>query len=192
MKLFLMLPLLILMLACNPAMNNFIAAKKENDDSAKKSSDADADAERVDVPNNITGSYLMCSLRKDATTTDVSSEYGCRLNEAGTMNQLDLSPYQSRIHWKSNLQEGIAVHAYPSNSVWHALYSITANDLPGLREKAARLQIQVQWFDSNGIPVSTFKDQKLIEILQPADAAGDSSAPVLQEQGLDPTDPGTL
>lgn len=184
--------LLIFLCGCNPVMNNFIAAHKDDDGSAKKQTSNDDDAERVDIPNNISGSYLMCSLREDATETAVSSEYGCRLNEAGTNNKLDLGLYQNRVQWQSNESDGVRINPNPVNSVWHALYTVTANNLPALREKVARLQIQVQWSLPNGNAGSTFKDQKLIEALQPAAAAGDSSAPILQGQGLDPADPGTL
>ncbi|MDQ3234453.1 MAG: hypothetical protein M3Q07_21835 [Pseudobdellovibrionaceae bacterium] len=178
--------------ACNPVMKTFIASKKDDDGNAKKSTESDADAERVDVPTNIAGSYLMCSLRKDASAADVSSEYGCRLNEAGTMTRLDLSTTQNRIQWQSNLPIGVVIASNPSNSVWHALYTITATDLPALRERVAQLQVQVQWTLPSGSVLTTFKDQKLVEILQPADAAGDTSAPILQGPGLDPSDPGTL
>lgn len=191
MKYFILAILFSFLSACNPMMKNFIAAKKDDDGSAKKHND-DADAERVDIPNNISGSYLMCSLRKDASEADVSSEYGCRLNEAGTLNRLDITAWQSRIQWLSTGVDGVSITTNPPNSVWHALYTITASDLTSLREKAGRLQIQVQWSLPNGNVGSTFKDQKLIETLQPADVAGDTSAPVLQGQGLDPSDPGTL
>jgi len=184
--------ILLLVPACNPVMNNFIAAKKVEDGSAKKSSDSDDDAERVDIPNNITGSYLMCSLRKDATATDVASEYGCRLNEAGTTNKLDLSLYQNRLQWKSSPEDGVVILQNPGSSVWHALYTVSSGDLATLREKTARLQIQVQWSLPSGNEQATFKNQKLTETLQPADVAGDTGAPILQGQGLDPTDPGTL
>ncbi|WP_141733472.1 hypothetical protein [Oligoflexus tunisiensis] len=189
---FLLSIILIFLPACNPVMNNFIAAKKEDDANAKKNQEADAEAERVDVPNNIAGSYLMCSLRKDASPTDPASEYGCRLNEAGTVNRLDLSPYLSRISWTSNQAEGVTITSNPADSVWHALYLVSASDVNTVREKAARLQVQVQWATPDGSAQSTVKDQRLIDTLQPADAAGDTSAPVLQGQGLDPTDPGTL
>jgi hypothetical protein len=178
--------------ACNPAMNSFIAARKDDDGSAKKQTNHDDDAERIDIPANISGSYLMCSLREDATETAVASEYGCRLNEAGTNNRLDLGPYQDRVHWQSNEIDGVRITLNSANSVWHALYSVSAANLPALREKVARMQIQVQWSLPNGGTGSTFKDQKLIETLQPATAAGDSSAPILNGQGLDPADPGTL
>lgn len=178
--------------ACTPVMNNFIAAKKDDDGSAKKQSKDDDDAERVDIPNNISGSYLMCSLRKDATESDLSSEYGCRLNEAGTQNRVDLGLWQNRVQWLSNEADGVRIVRYPENSVWHALYTVTASNLPALREKAARLQIQVQWSRPDGSSGGTFKDQKLIETLQPADVAGDTTAPILNGQGLDPSDPGTL
>lgn len=190
MKHFIMVILLSMLPACNPVMKTFHAVKKDDDGNAKKQSD-DADAERVDIPNNISGSYLVCALRKDASETEVSSEYGCRLNEAGTTNRLDISAYQDRIQWQSNDRDAVSITINPPNSVWHALYTVTAGNLPDLREKAARLQVQVQWSLANGT-VSTFKDQKLIETLQPADVAGDTSAPVLQGQGLDPSDPGTL
>lgn len=192
MNIFLLSILLIVLPGCNPVMNQFIAAKKEDDGNAKKSQEADADAERVDVPNNIAGSYLMCSLRKDASATDPTSEYGCRLNEAGTTNRLDLSPYLSRISWTSNQADGVTITPNPANSVWHALYLVSAPDVNAVREKAARLQVQVQWATPDGTAQSTVKDQRLIDTLQPADVAGDTSAPVLQEEGLDPTDPGTL
>lgn len=178
--------------ACNPAMNNFIAARKGDDGSSKKPTSNDDDAERVDIPNNISGSYLMCALREDATETTVSSEYGCRLNEAGTNNRLDLGLYQNRVQWLSNEADGVRIILNPVNSVWHALYTVSASNLPALREKVARLQIQVQWSFPNGGAGSNFKDQKLIETLQPAAAAGDTSAPILKSQGLDPADPGTL
>lgn len=178
--------------ACNPVMNNFIAARKDDDGSAKKPTQNDDDAERVDIPNNISGSYLMCSLREDATETAVSSEYGCRLNEAGTNNRLDLSAYQNRVQWLSNETDGVRITLNPVNSVWHALYTVTASNLPALREKVARMQIQVQWSLPNGSAGPTFKDQKLIETLQPAATAGDTTAPILNGQGLDPADPGTL
>jgi hypothetical protein len=177
---------------CNPVMNNFIAARKDDDSSSKKQTNNDDDAERVDIPNNISGSYLMCSLREDATDTKLSSEYGCRLNEAGTNNRLDLGTLQNRVQWQSNETDGVRITINPANSVWHALYTVTASNLPALREKVGRLQIQVQWSLPNGSAGPTFKDQKLIETLQPAAAAGDTSAPVLQGQGLDPADPGTL
>ncbi len=191
MRYFIFAILLSFLPACNPVMKNFIAAKKDDDGSAKKQDD-DADAERVDIPNNISGSYLMCSLRKDASATDISSEYGCRLNEAGTNNRLDITAWQNRIQWMSSGTDGVRITPNPPNSVWHALYTLTASDLPTLREKAGRMQVQVQWTLPNGTAASTFKDQKLIETLQPADAAGDTSAPILQGQGLDPCDPGTL
>jgi hypothetical protein len=178
--------------ACNPVMNNFIAARKDDDGSAKKPTKNDDDAERVDIPANISGSYLMCSLREDATETAVASEYGCRLNEAGTNNRLDLGPLQNRVQWLSNEAEGVRITLNPANSVWHAHYIVSASNLPALREKVARLQIQVQWTLPGGGTGSTFKDQKLIETLQPAAAAGDTSAPILNGQGLDPADPGTL
>jgi hypothetical protein len=192
MKHLMIIILLAMLPACNPMMKTFHAVKKDDDGNSKKQADNDADAERVDIPNNISGSYLVCALRKDASETDVSSEYGCRLNEAGTTNRLDISAYQNRIQWQSNERDGVSITINPINSVWHALYNVTASNLPELREKAGRLQVQVQWSLSNGTVVSTFKDQKLIETLQAADVAGDTSAPVLQGQGLDPSDPGTL
>jgi hypothetical protein len=183
---------LLLLPACNPVMNQFIASKKEDDGNAKKNQDANAESERVDVPHNIAGSYLMCSLRKDASATDPSSEYGCRLNEAGTTNRLDLSPYLSRISWTSNQDDGVTITSNPQNSVWHALYLVSAADVNTVREKAARLQVQVQWSTPDGTSQSAVKDQRLLDTLQPAEAAGDTTAPVLQDKGLDPTDPGTL
>jgi len=184
--------LIFFLSGCNPVMNNFIAARKDDDGSAKKQTSNDDDAERVDIPNNISGSYLMCSLREDATETALSSEYGCRLNEAGTNNRLDLGLYQNRVQWQSNESDGVRINPNPVNSVWHALYTVTASNLPALREKVARLQIQVQSSTPYGRRGPICKDQKLTETLQPAAAAGDTSAPILQGQGLDPSDPGTL
>lgn len=168
--------------SCNPLGNNFIASNKTEE--AKKIKDTDD--EKVDVPNNIAGSYLSCALRKDATATDLNSEYGCRLNDASTNTKLDLSAYTAQVRWLSNAVDGIRIESYPVNSVWHALYRVTANDLATLRERAAGLQIQVQY------QTAPLKAARMVEVLQTAEAAGDTGAPVLQGKGLDPTDPGTL
>src|SRR5689334_8039989 len=128
-----LLPLFMLLLSCHPVMNTFNAARKDDDSNGKKTKEEDAEAEKVDIPTNIAGSYLMCSLRKDATDQDPSSEYGCRLNEEGTAKKLDLSAVQARIQWRINLSDGVSIDSNTTYPAWHAIYTIKASDLASLR-----------------------------------------------------------
>ena len=55
----------------------------------------------------------------------------------------------------------------------------------------ATLRVQVKWQGDNG-PTVPLKEQGLIEVLQSAEQAGDSTAPVAQGEGIDTRDPGVL
>ncbi len=178
--------------ACNPKNAGFLAGKNvlttSKDDKVKN----DTDSEKVDIPANISGSYLICALRKSASDTDLSSEYGCRLNESGTEQKLDLGSNQNRVKWSSDIQGNIRIEQMPAGSLYHATYTLTGANRASIQDLAGRMEVLVQWFNPGSTQALPFKNQPLLDVLRPASSVGDSSAPILQGQGLDPTDPGTL
>lgn len=146
-------------------------------------------SEGVDVPQNISGAFLSCSLRKRASESDLSSEYGCRLNDAETNSKLDISGRENEIIWGGNISDGLTINPQSPIPTWHAIYTVTGRSLEQIGDAVGRLNVTVQWQGDNIPSPQLFKNQPITEILQPIGNTDDTTAPIIQE-GIDPSDPG--
>ncbi len=152
----------------------------------KKDNDADALAdEQVDIPANITGSYLACALRKEAQTSATESQYGCRLSDPATQKKLDLQGFSQKISWTSNLSDGVTIEPADPASPYHILYSLKASSPESLAALASNVEAIASWKVSDGtvIPV---KREKISQVLRPDIQLEEVEIPVPRDQTITP------
>lgn len=180
---------LILLCACTGKTNFKADAEKSTlttSEGQPQSAPPQSDAEGVDVPQNIAGAALYCAERKRASDTEPESQFGCRLNEAGTDGKIE-NLDRSKIVWKSSISENVQVDSETTNPAWHAIYTVRGPTLEGVRTTVRAMNILVQYSNNSPAPAGLF-DQPLKDSLGPISNSGDDAAPIFT-QGIDPNDP---
>lgn len=155
--------LLVLVSACKKS--NAQDAKNPKDDKDAQAVVDDAD-ERVDIPNNVLGSYLACAVRKEANDKDLETEYGCRLSDSETNNKLDLQDKVSQLAWTSNLDSGVTIVLTDAASPYHAFYRIKGSSVDTIRETTNKLEVVANWRLTSGTLVPVKRD-KIGNVLRP-------------------------
>lgn len=175
----------LLFMACSPRVAKLNEGASDSKLPRGDSSSINAE-ERVDVPVKISGSYLVCALRKQAKAEDLNAQYGCRLNEEGTNEKVDLTATQQQVQWGSSSPD-VRITVLAPDNIWHAYYNLRGDSIDAINSQGANLDVQVRWRAPNQAPTPV-KQSRITQVLQPAQDYGDTTAPVVIEGGIDPND----
>jgi hypothetical protein len=160
-------------------------------DSEKESAESLDASDRADIPVNVTGSYLACAIRKEASGDDPGRQIGCRLSDPETGAKLDLSTYTDDAVWSIAPSELATVSPQADHPVWHVFYdfpeaSPEAADA-ALNQSTIRVQLSLK---APGQTLSFAADTP--EVMQPIENFDDFDAPIMLERGIEPETPGPL
>jgi hypothetical protein len=114
--------LLPALLACKETPNTRVSNEKQALATA-----AEAEDERVDQPNNISGSYLYCQPLLDQAEGQLVHKAGCRITDAQTGSKVPVERLVQNTEWsfraaaQSNISADIDVR--PSTDLYHAIYT---------------------------------------------------------------------
>ncbi len=175
----------LMLAACSPQVSKINEGTADTKISRSDSDSNSNDDEHVDVPVKITGSYLVCAIRKQARADDLSAQYGCRLNEEGTTKKVDLVAANISISWGSNASPNVKIVELERTNIWHAYYNLTGRTIDEINRVASALEIRVSLTES----AQMIKQSKASQVTQSAVDYGDTSAPVVQQGGINPLDP---
>jgi len=156
------------------------------------SSDASPDSDdMVDIPVNVTGSYLACAIRKEARSDAPNLQVGCRLNDAENNQKLDLNRYTDQASWFVEPIELAEIEPVPDHPVWHVFYSFPATDNAQAMEllNQSRFTVSLQ-LKSIGQVMRV--ESPAPATLQPIENFNDFDAPVVIERGIAPETAGRL
>jgi hypothetical protein len=145
---------LVSLQACTETPNT----RSQNDLQIANISGDDSD-EKVDVPNNITGSYLYCQPLLDQVEGQMVHKAGCSILDAYTGAKIALESVSQSTEWafrpapQSNIVADIAV-GRPSDA-YHAIYTfrMTSGQLPQLGDGTAAVVATVYGLDGRSDPV---------------------------------------
>ncbi len=165
--------------------------KSPKDPQQTDANSQDAKDEKVDIPANIAGSYLTCAIRKEAKASDLDTEYGCRLTDAGTQKKLDLAAASKRLSWAANIETGVKVTEQDAASIYHVYLNVSGPSLAAIAEISKNLKVLARWQLDSGqtIPV---KQDNIGNVLKPAIELEDFEAPIVREQSIQTDRPGSL
>lgn len=162
------------------------ATQKEIPESqtADRSSD-----DMVDIPVNVTGSYLACAIRKDVKENEPGLQLGCRLNDPETHQKLDLGSYANNVSWLIEPIESAEIEILQNHSIWHAFYFFpTANRNEAYQQLGdARIIVNLE-MNRQTIRI----ESRAEDSLQPIENFDDRDAPLVIERGIAPETPARL
>ncbi len=186
---FVLLGLGVLLAQCKPNQN-LSKPKDPMAADAEKSAETNAD-EKVDIPSNITGSYLTCAVRKEAKINDLDAQYGCLLSDKETQKKLLLEASAKRLTWSSSVSDGVKVTLQEPTAIYHVLYNLSGPSVEAIAQLAKTLQVVANWQLDSGRSVPV-KQDFIGNVLKPAVELEDFEAPIVREQLIQTDRPGSL
>ncbi len=155
-------------------------ATDTNQDTDPATTFASEEDESVEIPSRIAGALLTCALRKEASDTDLSQEYGCFLSDAVSGKKLDQDPL---INWQSSEASGL-VFSEPNSAYTSALYNtllaVTGDSKGEIDRKVLSTDI-IALYGFKSVVV-----KRLFSVLKPAYEIEDFEAPVVRDQSIAP------
>ncbi|WP_141731852.1 DUF3421 domain-containing protein [Oligoflexus tunisiensis] len=116
--------------------------------------ETDAAEEGVNPPNNISGSYLVCSETKAPTDTNPESQTNCALRDQTSNNKIDLASFAS-YSWSYQAPEAssltVTMSELPLNPEWHVVISLKAPTLAEVRDQRMNVKFFLTVQDSAGV-----------------------------------------
>ena len=177
--------------ACNP--NEFKGASDKSDESKPESAQPSLEVNEDDsvvAPENITGSYLACAVRKEASDSDPSIQLGCRLNGSDDQ-KVALDPYVRSMTWGFSPNESATISNLSADQIWHIYVDITASN-----------RLEAEGIVSNSVISLSYEtriERENVTLQQPTPSTlrpivdfDDFEAPAILEQGIAPETPGPL
>lgn len=183
---------LMVSLSCKP--NDFTGASDKSKDEDHPKTDATIEVSEDDsviAPENITGSYLACAVRKAPSETEPSMQLGCRLSEDTNHRKVDLEAFADDIQWSFRPSEHSRISILEQENIWHIhvdLMASTANLNQDILQNST-VSVSYRLKDSQ----QTITQESLTaDTLRPIDDFNDFEAPAVLEQGITPEQPGPL
>lgn len=169
------------------------AGATQSEKSERKSEDADAadPDDMVNIPVNVTGSYLACAIRKEAKADDPGRQVGCRLNDPETGEKLNLKQYSESVDWLISPAELASIEVLDDHPVWHAFYLFSTTEPQEADQWLAQASFQVQ-LSLKDVNQKLRIESEAVSALRPIEEFNDFEAPIVIERGIAPETPGPL
>lgn len=144
---------LTLPLACNDLQLNGSGKKGENGGSKQASTNVETEAEKIDPPSNVSGSYLHCAVEQEPTDAKAEALLGCRFDDLTgkrvPVNQISSeSLFSYRLANVANLK--VYLKDLPNDNRYDAVFLFLANSKADVLQGMAETRIFVQMKDKSG------------------------------------------